>query len=98
MQTRFTTIRCTAEEAEAIKNADTVASRYGTDWSEFDAGRHEVLNAGRAARKAIAERAAAWHNRWLQASTDCERAAIETDAYIEECSMVAVRIRAGGAA
>ncbi len=96
--TKFATIRCTVQEAEAIKNADILGSRYGTDWSEFDADRREALNAGRAARKAVADRAAAWHDRWLNASTDCERAAIETDAYIEETSMVAVRVKIGGGA
>jgi hypothetical protein len=96
--TKFATIRCTVQEAEVIKNADILGSRYGTDWSEFDADRREALNAGRAARKAVADRAAAWHDRWLKASTDCERAAIETDAYIEETSMVAVRVKIGGGA
>jgi hypothetical protein len=95
MKTRAMTIRCTAEEAEAIRNAHDIGNRYGTEWREFELKKQGILEAGRAAFKSACDRASEWHNRWVGASTAIEREAVEKLAAIEDSSMVTVRIGGG---
>ena len=95
MSIRFTTLKCKRDEANAIQNASKQDSRYGTDWVEFDQARRAISEAGRAAMQAIVDRNNDWHNKWLLASTDEKRAAIETACEESERDFVTIRVELG---